>query len=109
MRTIRNLVKTNENVWVYLGNEEICRIFYDMAEKEGFGFDELPREKWKTGKAVSVHQNGSMGHIPMFLWISSFTSGKNNSPEKIDFRKYIENDADSRCINSHCKAYITYR
>ncbi len=96
MRTIRKLIGTDENVWVYLDSQETWKEFVNMAFTEGFHFGDLPFEKWAFGYVISVHCNGDLGHLPLFIWCWSFSNMVKNSPRKIDFNRYISSEDDYR-------------
>ena len=102
MRTIREMLGSDENVWVYLNNEDTWKEFARMAAAEGFHFGELPFEKWAFGYVVAVHNNGDMGHLPLFIWYRSFSA--DSCPRKVNFSLYISNKDDYCCNTSHFKA-----
>ena len=104
MQTIRELIGNDEKVWIYLDSKETWRIFVGMAIAEGYHFRELHVEKWAFGYVVAVHSNGEMGHLPLFVWCSSFVADTENCPRKVDFRRYIEDENDYYCRESHFKS-----
>ena len=108
MRTIREMLGNDEKVWVYLNSEDTWNDFACMAISEGFHFGELPVEKWIFGYVVAVHSNGDMGHLPLLIWCRSFSADVENCPRKVDFRRFIENEADFRCHISHFKNNTIY-
>ena len=110
MRTIREMLGSDEKVWVYIDSRETWERFASMAAAEGFGFGELPEEKWVFGCAVAVHSSGDMGHISMFVWYRCFSADTEDSPRKLEFGKYISGDEDCICRESHFKAaYLLVR
>lgn len=101
MRTIKEMTGNDEKVWVYIHDQEVWKIFTGMAAAEGFSFGRLPVGKWKYGYVVSVHSNGNMGHLPLFIWCRSFSDSVSNDPRKIDFSRFINGDKDYICRESH--------
>ena len=108
MRTIREMLGSDENVWVYLNNEDTWKKFTSMAVAEGFHFGELPVERWAFGYVVAVHSSGDMGHLPLFIWCRSFSADVNNSPRNVDFNRFIANE-DNYCCNDIHFSYTTIR
>ena len=100
MRKISEMTGTEEKVWVYIDSRETWEIFTRMALEEGFGFGELPAGKWEFGYAVAVHSSGDMGHLPLFVWCSSFAPSADGIPERVDFRRYISGEDDYVCKES---------
>ena len=105
MRTIREMLETDEKVWVYLDSRETWDKFVGMAASEGFHFGELPAEKWTFGYTVTVHSNGEMGHFPLFIWCLSFAKDENFT-RKVDFRNYIEGSDECSCEESHFRMQL---
>lgn len=103
MRTIREMLGSDEKVWVYLNSENTWKQFVNMAVAEGFRFGELPVEKWSFGYVVAVHSNGDMGHLSLFVWCQSFSADVDSCPRKVDFRRFINNYYDYYCYTSHFK------
>ncbi|WP_296725411.1 hypothetical protein [Ruminococcus sp.] len=104
MRTIREILSEEEKVWLYFDSEELCRQFYEETE---FRFGDLPKEKWKTGYVIGVHSDGSMGHVPLFVWCMSFSSDSPSIPKRIDYRKFISGEGDYYCKESHIKGVVS--
>ena len=100
MRTIREMLGIDEKVWVYLDSSETWEKFVRMAVDEGFSFGKLPADEWKSGYVAAVHSNGSMGHLPLFIWCMSFVVGGAGVRE-LDLRKYIEGAGDCNCESAH--------
>ena len=101
MRTIREMLRNDEKVWIYLNEEDTWKMLVNMAVAEGFHFGELPAENWAFGHTVAVHSNGNMGHLPLLVWCLSFQKGAVNCPQKVDFRRYIERADDYKCSDPH--------
>lgn len=101
MRTIREMLGDDEKVWVYLNNEDTWKEFTSMAVAEEFHFGELPVERWVFSYVVAVHSSGDMGHLPLFIWCRSFSADVENCPRKVDFDKFITNEKDCCCNESH--------
>lgn len=100
MRTIRELLGCDEKVWVYLNSEETWNEFARMAATEGFHFGELPVERWEFGYVIAVHSNGEMGHLPLFVWCLSFSSGTGSCPRKVSFLSYVNDEEEYLCKES---------
>ena len=105
MRTIREMLANDEKVWVYIRSRETWERFAEMAENEGFGFGDLPRKSWACGYVVAVHKDGKLGHLPLFVWCTSFSSNSSGSPRKIDFGKYM-NYEEYECRVPHFKGMM---
>ena len=105
MRTIRDLLVKEETVWVYLNNEDACKAFYKQAYEEGFNFGDLPYEEWRTGSVIAVNADGSMAHLPLFIWTSAFDKngwrGIKRSHTPIDYARYSAGEEDYFCKTSH--------
>ncbi|SEH72675.1 hypothetical protein SAMN02910265_02353 [Ruminococcus flavefaciens] len=100
MRTIKELLGTEEKVWFYIDSEELWQDFLELAKD--FCFGEMPREKWKFGYVIAVHSNREMGHVPVFIWCMSFGSTE-GVPVKYDLRKIIDGEEDIICNVPHFK------
>jgi len=98
MRTIRELLGTEEKVWFYIDSEELWQDFLELAKD--FRFGELPREKWQFGYVIAVHSNGEMGHVPVFIWCMSF-GDREGVPVKYDLRKIIDGEEEIICNVPH--------
>ncbi|WP_295092480.1 hypothetical protein [Ruminococcus sp.] len=109
MRTIREVFGNDEKVWVYLNNENAWKQFVNMAVAEGFHFGNLPVERWTFGYVIAVHSNGNIGHLPLFVWCRSFSLNDRKCPKKIDFMRYISNEDDYCCKNSHFTGKVKCR
>ena len=110
MRTIKELVEKEKIVWMYLESEEVCKAFYRQAHEEGFHFGDLPYEQWATGYVVAVHDNGRMGHLPIFIWTMAFGSngwrGIEGSHTPVDYRLYMTGEQDYICKTSHFRGVM---
>jgi hypothetical protein len=103
MRTIREMLKNEEKVWLYLDSNASWEKFVETAVKEGFCFGSLPADKWVSGHVIAIHSNGDMGHIPLFLWCISFSDDAETQPRKIDFDLYMEGKENYLCTTPHFK------
>ena len=106
MRSIRELLENEETVWVYFDSEELCEEFF--RSEDGLYFGELPRDRWKTGNVIAVHRDGSMGHLPLFIWLMSFGAGRERCPVKVDYRRFISGEEDYLCRSSHFSCRMTF-
>ena len=104
MRTIKELLANEKTVWMYLSSEDVCKAFYKQAYEEGFHFG-IPYEQWVIGYVVAVHEDGTMGHLPLFIWTNAFGSngwlGISGSHTPIDYRLYSTGERDYICKSSH--------
>lgn len=105
MRKIRELLETEEKLWIYFDSPELCQRFYD---EDNFRFGDLPAEKWKTGFVIAVHRDGTMGHLPIFIWCMSFSSDTADCPQRIDYKRFIEGAEDKLCHSSHFKGKMLF-
>lgn len=107
MRTIRDLLANEESVWMYLKSEDDCKAFYKQAHEEGFRFGDMPYEQWVVGHVVTVHSNGHMGHLPLFVWTAAFGPdgwrGIKGAHTPIDYARYAASEANYICTSSHFK------
>ena len=101
MRTIREMLGTDEKVWVYIDSRETWERFASKALAEGFHFGVLPFERWRSGYVIAVHKSGEMGHLPLFAWCMSFSGNCTGSPVKMDMRKYLDGEKDYICHVPH--------
>ena len=106
MCTFNEIIGNNEKVWFYINSPETWELFKAKAIAEGFSFGNLPQNQWVYGNVVAVHNNGNMGHVPLFAWCMSFAKNAQNCPEKVDFAKFISGCEDFSCTESHFKAAI---
>ncbi|MCR4795986.1 MAG: hypothetical protein K5898_12625 [Ruminococcus sp.] len=104
MRTIRELLGTDEKIWFYIENEGLWENFLEFAAE--FRFINVPRDRWKFGHVIAVHKSGEMGHVPIFIWCMSFGENKSGVPAKYDFRKLIDGEEDISCKVAHFKGRI---
>jgi hypothetical protein len=100
------MLGNDEKVWVYLNSEDTWKKFTSMAVTEGFHFGGLPVERWTFGYVVAVHSNGDMGHLPLLIWCRSFSAYVDNCPQKVDFRRFINNHDDWFCETPHFTSII---
>ncbi len=109
MRTIREMLGNDENVWVYLNNEDTWKQFVNLAVAEGFRFGDLPVKKWTIGYVIAVHSNGDMGHLSLFVWCRSFSPDVESCPRKVDFLSFVNEEEDYLCTESHFNKSNEYR
>lgn len=101
MRTIREMLGTDEKVWAYINSANTWKEFSSMAVAEGFHFGELLVERWAFSYVFVIPSNGDMGHLPLFIWCRSFSADVENCPKKGDFKRFITNEEDCSCNESH--------
>ena len=106
MRNIKELVASEEKVWLYFRTKEICKEFFVRAKEEGFNFGQLPYEKWVCGTVIAIYGDGRMGHLPLFIWTMSFKSAVQGTPKRIDYEKYANGDDDYICREAHVNGSI---
>ena len=106
MRNIRELLEKEECVWLFLENDAVCDEFFEEADKNGFSFRDLPREKWVRGKFIALHADGRMGHLPLFIWYETINSHRRIEGSKpcIDYRRFKAGEADYDCREANLSA-----
>ncbi|MBE6949256.1 MAG: hypothetical protein E7456_05360 [Ruminococcaceae bacterium] len=106
MRNIRELVSSEEKVWIYFRTEEICKKFFVRAKEKGFNFGHIPYEKWVPGTVIAVHSDGRMGHLPLFIWTMSYRANVQGTPKRIDYERYANGGEDYLCREDHINGSI---
>ena len=98
MRTIKNLLKNNGRVYVYLANTEIGHRFLQQAEAEGFTYGDgaKPMER-EYAEIMAINPDGTLNYVGTNGRIA-YGSGLRRIGDKllirIDFEKYLFGDND---------------
>lgn len=104
MRTINDLLKNNENVWFYLGENQLLKETF-ASELNGLGFTFLNGKSITTdqiGRIMAVHSDGKIAYVSLMVWSVSFHPGDGSYGArhsfyhipKINYAKYISGDED---------------
>ena len=102
MRTITELVREYGDLWVYLNGEAVSGRFLRDAEREGFSLSNgTPPTQTNRGYVMAVHGNGTLAHLPLFVWWRSFHGTKAPVGAKIDYERYVGGEADFICRACH--------
>lgn len=93
MRKMKELLKTNEDVWFQLPKDETVRGQF-LKELEEMGCTFANGEKVtadKIGMRMAVHRDGTVAYVSMFVWAAAFDVAKSRFSHipKIDYEKYI--------------------
>lgn len=99
-RTIKELVKKNGRVYVYLGDSETGNQFMKQAESEGFTFTDgaKPTERCYA-EIMAVNRDITINFVGMNGRIAFGSGAKiigNEVLIRIDYKKYIA--GDRKCI-----------
>lgn len=94
-RTIATLRDTLKGeVWAFLENAEVCRKFYEQAEKEGFRFGVILPTQSETDDIIALHHGRKLAHIG-FAGHMRFHHGPNDTNlHRINYAKYIAGEDD---------------
>lgn len=97
-RTIKELVKKNGRVYVYLGDSETGNQFMKQAESEGFTFTDgaKPTERCYA-EIMSVNRDITINFVGMNGRIAFGSGAKTVGNEKlirVDYKKYITGDKE---------------
>ena len=93
MRTIRNLIKEEKKVYIYLRDKATEYRFISDAEREGitFGDGVKPTER-PIDDIMALHDDGT---ICFLGWAGRIAYHYNkNAVKRIDYEKYINGDVD---------------
>lgn len=89
-RTIAKLrdERTNNKVYVYLRNDEVCERFLAQAEAEGYMFGSIKPTDNHTSDIIAIEDGKQLAYVTS-IGRMAFQSGK---AEKIDYEKYINGE-----------------
>lgn len=92
MRKMKELLKTYEDVWFRLPQDEITRGQF-LEELEEMGCTFANGEKVtadKIGRLMAVHRDRTVAYVSMFAWTASFDVAKSRFAHipKVDYEKY---------------------
>lgn len=64
MRTIKNLLTLEGRVFIYLKSKNICSIFLNNAEEEGFTFGDGVKPTQREGADIfALHQDWTLNYV----------------------------------------------
>ncbi|MDD6645216.1 MAG: hypothetical protein PUE67_04075 [Oscillospiraceae bacterium] len=94
-RTIKNLLKENCRVYVYLSDKTVVKIFLRNAESEGFTFaDRVKTTARECDSVMAINKNFTINYVGIIGHIAFNTSEKAGDKKllKVDYKKYISGD-----------------
>ena len=78
MKTIKSIINTNKKVYVKMKSEEICKQFFEKAEREGFIFVDGSKPMSKhPSDLVAVCSNKTLGYVTVIGRIGVQLDAKN--------------------------------
>jgi hypothetical protein len=93
MRSIKNLLKRNGRIYVYLQDEKTGKIFLENAEKEGVTFgDGVNPTKRKADSIFAINDDLTINYVG-YIGHLAFNFGTDKIV-RIDYYKYISGDDD---------------
>ncbi len=94
MSKIKTLLSANTGkIYVYLAAEDICKHFFEEAEKEGFTFGDGVRPTQKhTSDIIAVNDDMTINYVGFIGHIAFQAANKIDSQPliKIDYRKILQ-------------------
>ncbi|MGN1132128.1 MAG: hypothetical protein ACI4RL_04425, partial [Ruminococcus sp.] len=94
-RTIKNLLKENCRVYVYLSNKVVAKIFLKNAESEDFTFgDGVNPTARECDSVMAINENSTINYVGIIGHIAFNTSEKVGDKKllKVDYERYISGD-----------------
>ena len=108
MRTIHDLLKEGNRIWVYLKDRETERRFAEEINQLGAKYlngTQVTAEN--CSPIMAVHPDLRVAHLMIMIWNASFSPsferhyvGDTSQILKIDYAKFIAGLEDYRCIRS---------
>ena len=108
MRTIHDLLKEENRIWVYLKDRETERRFAEEINQFGAKYlngTQVTAEN--CSPIMAVHPDLRVAHLMIMIWNASFSPsferhyvGDTSQILKIDYAKFIAGLEDYRCIRS---------
>ena len=108
MRTIHDLLKEENRIWVYLKDRETERRFAEEINQLGAKYlngTQVTAEN--CSPIMAVHPDLRVAHLMIMIWNSSFSpnfqkhySGDMAKIMKVDYAKYINGEDDFICVKS---------
>ena len=91
MRSIKNLLKLNGRIYLYLQDEKIGKLFLENAEKEGFTFgDGVNPTKRKADSIFAINDDFTINYVG-YIGHLAFNSSVDKIV-RIDYYKYLSDD-----------------
>ena len=94
-RTIKNLLKENSRVYVYLSDKTVANIFLKDAESEDFTFgDGVKPTARECDSVMAINENSTINYVGIIGHIAFNTSEKVGDENllKVDYKRYISGD-----------------
>lgn len=94
-RTIKNLLKENSRVYVYLSDKTVANIFLKDAESADFTFgDGVKPTARECDSVMAINNNSTINYVGIIGHIAFITSDKvdDRTPLKVDYKRYISGD-----------------
>ena len=105
MRELKDLVKDNEQVWIYCENESLQSKFLNQAETEGFMAlnGQKPTELFHH-QLYGINSDMTMGYLAIMIWCLSFPKDGSVDPHlRVNYEKYISGEEDYICHTPYFK------
>lgn len=87
MRTLTELLKTNEKVFIYLANDNLKQKFMQQAEDEGFVYQGQNPTTLQSESVMIIHDDYTLGKLSGFITHMQY----HTCPKEmhIDYARYI--------------------
>ena len=77
MKTIESLINTNKKVYVKMSSDEICKAFFEQAEREGFTFGGEKPTKKHPSDLIAVLPDKTICYVGTFGRIAAQSGAEN--------------------------------
>ena len=78
MKTIKSILNTNEKVYIKMKSKELCKQFYEKAEREGFSFGDGSKPTSKhTSDLVAVCSDKTLCYVTAIGRVGAQSDAKN--------------------------------
>ena len=96
MRTLKSLIESKPDVWLFCRNECLQRYFLWQAENEGFqAINGQNPISLNHHQLYVITNNMKLGYMSAMVWVLSAKSKiKRNPPTRIDYEKYLAGESD---------------
>ena len=107
MRSLKELLKMSDRVWIYCENKELQKQFLVQAEEEGLLAlnGESPTEL-VLHPLYGIHDDLTMGYLSIMCWHLSFPENGADPYFRVDYRKYVSGEEDYICHTPHFRPLI---
>ena len=92
MRNLKDLLKNNETVWIFIGDDdELKARFMKQVKDEEFTFgEETSIDTYKCGNAMAIHNDMSIRYVPLHIWsMSRNVDGYKDIP-RVCYEEYVD-------------------